>query len=508
MRDDEFPPGEDGSAAGLAESPSGSEYDSEALRGPSATAAAPENSAESQTTVSERNVSFSFSLLPEGVEWSAGLLSILLVYVVQGATDVTTVAQSLFLKDTLGLDAAASAALTGLAAAPWVIKPLYGFLSDTVPFFGFRRKSYLIAAGILGTAAWLSLGTFVSSAEAALAAILARNLAIAFADVVVDSLCVETSRREGIRAGPDKEQRVAAALQSFCFSSRQAGALAASLAVGPLLDAFQPRQIFEGAAVLPLAIALAGVLVQEDPASSANVAHARAGSASPTALAAKSLDDLRSVVVQRRVWLPAAVVLFLLATPSSGEAYFYFLTDEIGLGGSALGRLNVISSSASLIGVLLYRRFLVDVRPSRLISTASILSAVLVLPQLLLVTRANRDLGVPDDWLIYGDDAVQAALGQVLFLPTLTLAARLCPPGQEGTLFALLASSYNAAGIASRELGALLTNLCGVTGGDFSGLPTLVGVCALTSLLPLPLLPLLDKAGTGEDVVAEINDEK
>jgi len=489
MRDDEFPPGEDGSAAGLAESPSGSEYDSEALRGPSATAAAPENSAESQTTVSERNVSFSFSLLPEGVEWSAGLLSILLVYVVQGATDVTTVAQSLFLKDTLGLDAAASAALTGLAATPWVIKPLYGFLSDTVPFFGFRRKSYLIAAGILGTAAWLSLGTFVSSAEAALAAILARNLAIAFADVVVDSLCVETSRREGIRAGPDKEQRVAAALQSFCFSSRQAGALAASLAVGPLLDAFQPRQIFEGAAVLPLAIALAGVLVQEDPASSANVAHARAGSASPTAL-------------------PAAVVLFLLATPSSGEAYFYFLTDEIGLGGSALGRLNVISSSASLIGVLLYRRFLVDVRPSRLISTASILSAVLVLPQLLLVTRANRDLGVPDDWLIYGDDAVQAALGQVLFLPTLTLAARLCPPGQEGTLFALLASSYNAAGIASRELGALLTNLCGVTGGDFSGLPTLVGVCALTSLLPLPLLPLLDKAGTGEDVVAEINDEK
>ena len=42
------------------------------------------------------------------------------------------------------------AVLTGLGAAPWVIKPLYGFLSDTVPIFGYKRRSYLIICGILG----------------------------------------------------------------------------------------------------------------------------------------------------------------------------------------------------------------------------------------------------------------------------------------------------------------------------------------------------------------------
>ena len=30
------------------------------------------------------------------------------------------------------------------------MKPLYGFLSDTVPIFGYRRRSYLIICGILG----------------------------------------------------------------------------------------------------------------------------------------------------------------------------------------------------------------------------------------------------------------------------------------------------------------------------------------------------------------------
>ena len=40
--------------------------------------------------------------------------------------------------------------MTGLGAAPWVVKPLYGFLSDTVPIFGYRRRSYLIICGLLG----------------------------------------------------------------------------------------------------------------------------------------------------------------------------------------------------------------------------------------------------------------------------------------------------------------------------------------------------------------------
>ena len=42
------------------------------------------------------------------------------------------------------------AIVTGLGAAPWVVKPLYGFLSDTVPIFGYRRRSYLIICGLLG----------------------------------------------------------------------------------------------------------------------------------------------------------------------------------------------------------------------------------------------------------------------------------------------------------------------------------------------------------------------
>ena len=47
--------------------------------------------------------------------------------------------------------AAQVALLTSISAAPWVVKPLYGFLSDTVPILGYRRRSYLVICGVLGT---------------------------------------------------------------------------------------------------------------------------------------------------------------------------------------------------------------------------------------------------------------------------------------------------------------------------------------------------------------------
>ena len=86
-------------------------------------------------------------------------------------------------------------------------------------------------------------------------------------------------------------------------------------------------------------------------------------------------------------------------------------------------------------------------------------------------------------------------------MPLLVLAASLCPPGVEGTLFALLMSVFNFSGILGTELGALLTEFLGVSaeGGsngptDFTNLGLLVTICNLSSLLPLLALNWLDAA--------------
>ena len=114
---------------------------------------------------------------------------------------------------------------------------------------------------------------------------------------------------------------------------------------------------------------------------------------------------------------------------------------------------------------------------------------------LLLITHANRELGIPDGAFVFGDDVALAILGQIAFLPTLVLAARICPPGVEAVLFATLMSIFNGASAVGTEVGAALTKVLGVTESNFDNLALLTVICNLSSLYPLLFIGWLDDVG-------------
>lgn len=102
-----------------------------------------------------------------GIEPSPEIIAIVTIYFVEGALGLARLAQTYLLKDELSLGPAELAALTGIFALPWTIKPLYGFLSDGFPLFGYKRKSYLVVAGLLGATSYavLSLSGFWQALE-------------------------------------------------------------------------------------------------------------------------------------------------------------------------------------------------------------------------------------------------------------------------------------------------------------------------------------------------------
>jgi hypothetical protein len=107
---------------------------------------------------------------------------------------------------------------------------------------------------------------------------------------------------------------------------------------------------------------------------------------------------------------------------------------------------------------------------------------------LILVTHVNREFGISDRWFSLGDSLILTVAGQIAFMPVLVLAARLCPPGVEATLFALLMSVVNFSGFVSYQLGAVLMRFLNVTDTNFDQLWLLVLITNLSGLLPLPLL--------------------
>ena len=152
-----------------------------------------------------------------GQEPSIELVAILTVYFVQGIIGLSRLAVSFFLKDELGLGPAEVSALFGIVAIPWIIKPVFGFMSDGLPIFGYRRRPYLVLSGILGTTSWVCLATVVHTPMAAVAAIALGSLSVAISDVIVDSLVVERARAES--------QAQAGSLQSLCWGTSSFGSL-------------------------------------------------------------------------------------------------------------------------------------------------------------------------------------------------------------------------------------------------------------------------------------------
>jgi len=410
------------------------------------------------------------------------LSAILVVYFVQGILGLARLAVSFFLKDDIALSPAEVSALMGIAALPWTIKPVFGFLSDGLPIFRYRRRPYLILSGIMGAIAWLAMGTIVHTGLAATVAILVTSLSVAISDVIVDSLVVERAREES--------QGNVGTLQSLAWGASAVGGILTAYLGGLLLEHTSTQVIFSITATFPLVVCGVAWLIAEDPVTDS----------SNLKVVVNQIKLLKRAVSQKVIWMPALFLFLWQATPTADSAFFFFSTNELGFAPEFLGRVRLVTSLASLIGIWIFQRFLKDVSFRKIFGWSIVISSALGMTTLLLVTHVNRTLGIDDHWFSLGDSLVLSVAGQIAFMPVLVLSARLCPPGVEATLFALLMSVVNLAGLLSHELGALLTHQLGITETDFENLWLLVLLTNLTTLLPLPLLGLLPAASAMQSV--------
>lgn len=414
----------------------------------------------------------------QGQPLTSELAAILLVYFVQGILGLARLAVSFFLKDDLALTPAEVAALTGIATLPWTIKPVFGFISDGLPIFGYRRRPYLVLSGLLGAASWLALATVVQSSWAAIAAITLSSLSVAVSDVIVDSLVVERARSESLGE--------AGTLQSLAWGASAVGGLLTAYLGGLLLEEVSTRTVFAITATFPLIVSLVAWLIDESPVQEKPTWQVIQG----------QMGQLWQAISQKAIWMPALFLFLWQATPTADAAFFFFTTNDLGFQPEFLGRVRLVTSIASLLGIWVFQRFLRTVPFRTIFAWSTVLSSGLGMTMLLLVTHANRALGIDDQWFSLGDSLVLTVMGEIAFMPVLVLSARLCPPGVEATLFALLMSIVNLAALLSHELGALLTHWLGITETNFDHLWQLVLLTNLTTLLPLPLLFLLPMASS------------
>src|SRR5258708_33740750 len=126
------------------------------------------------------------------------------------------------------------AAFAALLAIPWSLKPLFGLLTDFVPFCGPRRRSYLIATSAIAVGGFLVLAALPmprGGQSWLFAWLFATTLAVAFSDVVADALMIQEGQPLGLTGR----------LQSIQWASMYAATIATGFVGGYLSQSGQPR---------------------------------------------------------------------------------------------------------------------------------------------------------------------------------------------------------------------------------------------------------------------------
>src|SRR6266536_4344884 len=118
-----------------------------------------------------------------------------IVYFAQGMWYLPVQVITISLKDR-GLSAGQVADFFAITVIPWLIKPVYGLISDFVPLFGQRRKSYFLLTSGIAAAMGLTLSMMGSYSYWGIAIFFTlMGLGLAFTDVFPDALMVENGQR-------------------------------------------------------------------------------------------------------------------------------------------------------------------------------------------------------------------------------------------------------------------------------------------------------------------------
>jgi MFS family permease len=366
-----------------------------------------------------------------------------------------------------GLSAGQVATFFTFSTIPWLIKPVYGLLSDFVPLFGQRRRSYLLLSSSLAAGAGLTMGLAVPHSYWWLAGLFTvMGLGLAFTDVLVDALMVENGKLRGLTGA---------------FQAVQWGAIyTASVLVGELGGFLAERRSLSAAFVLaalfPLISFGMSVFVVHDPPARADREAFR-----------QTMVAIREALGERDLWIVAGFLFFWTFSPSFGPALLYYQTDVLKFSQQFIGHLAALGAIAAVGGAFIYAPLSRQVPLKRLIN-ASIGGGVVGTLAYLLYR---------DAWSAVVIDTVFGCVGMLTQLAFLDLAAKACPSRVEATFFALLMAVFNGGTQGSQVVGGYLYDWLGYTPLVLTSAASTAAAWFLVPLVKIERIEAKARAGEG-----------
>jgi hypothetical protein len=207
--------------------------------------------------------------------------------------------------------------------------------------------------------------------------------------------------------------------------------------------------------------------------------------------ASKTIKLLFHAFKNKNIWKPALFLFVISVTPGfEGPTVFYF-EHRLKFSAMDFSLLDTVSHVTSIVGTIIYKKYLSRVGFRKIFFWTLALSWGLKWSYLSIVTGANEAIGIPNLVVATADSITLSLLDQFLLLPCVVLAAKICPDGVEGSLYATLMSINNLAGVLASEWGSVFADMYGVDKNHFGNFWKLIVLCNLLDLIPIASIALI-----------------
>ncbi len=425
-------------------------------------------------------------------------LPLLMIYFAYGASGISSVAETFWVKEELKLSAAALVSLGVWLSIPWTIKMVFGQLVDSVRIFGSQRRIYVyIGAGLIAVGTVLLIGLagdyewvkFTSKENVYIISALLTVIGFVLQDVVADAMSTEVVDREQPEEKVQEELAYVQILGRLSISL--AGVMVAGLS-GWLAEVLSYETIFKISLIIPL-ISVVGVSiiklenVKKSPINCKILCGGLLFAVFVIVMGYGQYQEWHNKILQfifkysqeivfivsflvivyminlilkdiekktREFIIKTAVVIFVYrAMPSVGPGLQWWEIDVLGFSKAFFGTLSQIGAILSILGMWLFSDFIAKKPAHYTLLWLTIITTILFLPIIALYYGIPQSLGIDPKTVALIDTALESPFAQLSMIPLLTLIAIYAPEGKRATWFALMASLMNLALTA----GGLLT---------------------------------------------------
>ena len=460
---------------------------------------------------------------------------VVMVYFAYGALGLIDVTRDFWIKEALTLKPAELAAIAVWLSLPWTIKMVFGELVDSVPIFGSQRTAYVLigasftASGMVTLAGaaggWL---TFLAPNNLYILGAMLIVIGTVIQDVVADAMSTEVVARTDAAGQPRPDADVRAELGMVQVLGRialSAGVLAVAGLSGFLASIFSRETVFFMGLIIPV-ISITGVFLRGNAVVERRATDWRilgggiAYGAMVVVLGVGGVPHAQEIIfvlsmtvvctmlylvtrdispeAQRAVLFTTIIIFAFRATPSVGDAYFWWTLDVLKFDAAFYGLLRQTGAIIAIAAMWMFSKQLTEYSVTSVLFWIAVASTILSLPSIGLVyglhewTEANFGFGAR--FIAFVDTAAASPLAQLSMIPLLTLIAYYAPAGHRATWFALMASLMNLALVAGQLQTKFFNQIFVVDRGHYDALgPLLIVVVAIGFILPVAAIVLFGR---------------